>query len=205
MSLVREIEFGEHTVKISQDFGGELGATVWDSALVLLHYFENEQVFGGNFFKNKRVIELGAGTGVVGICAAILGAQVTLTDREELLTRLIQKNAKENNVENLVTTHILEWGADVSPLNPPFDVILMSDVVAETYSKSYPQLLQTLKDLSNPNSFILLSYELRKFSDVKFFQMLNQSGFTYTKINNRELHSDWQADDIGIFKIQRLQ
>ena len=38
-----------------------------------------------------RVLELGSGTGVVGLTAAAMGAQVTLTDKPGLLEHL-QKN-----------------------------------------------------------------------------------------------------------------
>jgi len=45
-SLEREFEIGDKTVFITQDFRtGELGATVWDSALVLIPYLQNIDEF----------------------------------------------------------------------------------------------------------------------------------------------------------------
>jgi predicted RNA methylase len=38
-----------------------------------MKYFENIDDFPRGFFKGKRVLELGAGTGVVGIALGLLG------------------------------------------------------------------------------------------------------------------------------------
>jgi predicted RNA methylase len=42
-------------------------------ALVLIKYFENVEEFPLNYFRGKRIIELGAGTGAVGIAIGMLG------------------------------------------------------------------------------------------------------------------------------------
>ncbi|TKS71489.1 Syntaxin-16 [Collichthys lucidus] len=57
-------------LKIRQLFGANLGvaAPVWEAALHLCCYFEEQSVE----LRGKRIIELGAGTGVVGILAARL-------------------------------------------------------------------------------------------------------------------------------------
>ena len=77
--FVREIERNDGTeIKISQSSVGDVGCVVWDAAIVLTKFLEtpffrslygtNDQDLGG-----KRVVELGSGTGVVGIQAACLG------------------------------------------------------------------------------------------------------------------------------------
>lgn len=63
--------FCGHVLSITENFGSRLGvaAHVWDAALSLCNYFESQNVD----FRGKKVIELGAGTGIVGILAALQG------------------------------------------------------------------------------------------------------------------------------------
>ncbi|KAJ8260183.1 hypothetical protein GJAV_G00178030 [Gymnothorax javanicus] len=83
--------FSTEELKISQVFSANLGvaAPVWDAALFLCRYLDHLDL------KGKRVIELGAGTGIVGILAARLGAEVTLTDLPHAVPQL-QKNVSAN-------------------------------------------------------------------------------------------------------------
>jgi hypothetical protein len=57
--------------------GAGPGGAVWDAAVVLAQYVTSL----GAALRGARVLELGAGTGVPGLAAARLGADVTLTDR----------------------------------------------------------------------------------------------------------------------------
>lgn len=64
--------------------------------------------------KGQRVLELGAGTGVLGITAALLGAHVTMTDVADVLP-LLRSNALENRPAALqaggsVTVALCDWG-----------------------------------------------------------------------------------------------
>nr|XP_048274067.1 EEF1A lysine methyltransferase 3 isoform X1 [Myodes glareolus] len=74
--------FCGHEMSITQNFGSRLGvaARVWDAALSLCNYFESQNVD----FRGKKVIELGAGTGIVGILAALQDSalQTSFLDRE---------------------------------------------------------------------------------------------------------------------------
>ncbi|KAK2826092.1 hypothetical protein Q5P01_020306 [Channa striata] len=98
--FVREIEKNDgRSIKVNQCYLGDVGCVVWDAAIVLSKYLETKQFYdpslGTNIWAGKRVVELGAGTGVVGLMAATLGAQVTVTDLEDL-QKLLRVNIHEN-------------------------------------------------------------------------------------------------------------
>jgi predicted nicotinamide N-methyase len=56
------LEFLQHTV-------GDVGCVVWDAALVLAGYLDNSV----KHLDNLNILELGSGTGCVGLVAAALG------------------------------------------------------------------------------------------------------------------------------------
>lgn len=69
----REIECKHGTLRIKQAEVGDESCVVWDAALVLAKYLQTEKFYSKEGLANKRVIELGAGTGVVGLIAAACG------------------------------------------------------------------------------------------------------------------------------------
>ncbi len=74
--FVREFERADESVlKISQSEIGDVGCVVWDAAIVLASFLETETFRSDvcHELKDKTVLELGAGTGIVGIQAASLG------------------------------------------------------------------------------------------------------------------------------------
>lgn len=76
--FVREIERNDgRALKVKQCYMGDVGCVVWDAAIVLAKYLETKQFYdpseGVNVWAGSSVVELGAGTGVVGLMAATLG------------------------------------------------------------------------------------------------------------------------------------
>lgn len=68
--FIREFERNDHkTLSIFQKYIGDVGCVVWDAALVLSSYIESTPLK----LNQKLVVELGAGTGIVGIQAACCG------------------------------------------------------------------------------------------------------------------------------------
>jgi len=186
---------------IEQDFDGNLGGTVWDTALVLIKYFEYLPEFPQDYFKGKRIIELGGGTGVIGVTVAVLGADTIVTDRKSLLG-LIQRNVEHNNVTERCKAIELNWGDDCTKFYPPFDLVLASDVVATPYKADYAKLLKTLDDLSDQHTTIYLAYEIRTSDEVEFFNMLDTK-FIKTQVPASCLDKEFCSPDIGIFKIKK--
>nr|AFK11541.1 methyltransferase-like protein 21B-like protein [Callorhinchus milii] len=135
----------------------EFSSTIWEAGLVLCQYFEKEKMD----FTGKKVIELGSGTGIVGILAALLGGNITLTDRPRVLPQ-IQNNMNNNIPASIIhrsKVSVLCWGINHSDFPSDYDYIIGSDIV---YSlSSYSFLIETLKSLSNPNTVILISSKMR--------------------------------------------
>ncbi|KAJ8358525.1 hypothetical protein SKAU_G00150500 [Synaphobranchus kaupii] len=152
--------FGSEELKISQVFSANLGvaAPVWDAALYLCRYFDQLDL------KGKRVIELGAGTGIVGILAARLGAEVTLTDLPHAVPQL-QKNVSTNMPLSgwpCVTPTVLplSWGLDQGKFPTDWDLVVGADIVY--LSETYPLLMDTLTHLCQEGATVYLSSKMRR-------------------------------------------
>lgn len=85
------------------------GLTVWDGAVVLSKFLETEANAGACRIAGRTVLELGAGTGVVGLAAAALGAQrVILTDQAYTLDNLRATVARNPSLRGIDVVE-LDW------------------------------------------------------------------------------------------------
>ncbi|XP_067848066.1 EEF1A lysine methyltransferase 3-like [Heptranchias perlo] len=156
----KQYEFCGHSLKIAMFRGTSLGvsAFVWGPGLVLCRYFEDEKFN----FTGKKVLELGSGTGIVGILAVLLGGDVTMTDRAYVLKQ-IEHNVSANipvTSRHRSKIRALAWGNDQNNFPTDFDIILGSDIV---YNPSqFLRLVMTLLNIANEKTTIYLS------SDVKY-------------------------------------
>ncbi|XP_072274790.1 protein N-lysine methyltransferase METTL21A [Pyxicephalus adspersus] len=185
--------FANHTIQIKQNWK-ELGvaAVVWDAAIVLCMYLEA----GGINLNGRSVIELGAGTGLVGIVAALLGAEVTVTDREVAL-EFLNTNVHDNVPEDLlpkVSVKPLTWGKGLEDFSP-FDVIVGADIIY--LEETFQDLLNTILHLGTENTVILLSCKLRYQRDHHFLDMMKQH-FSVVEV----LYD--QKVDVHIYKAMKI-
>lgn len=110
-------------------------AELWPSSTILANFIAADTRPRG------RVIELGAGVGLVSIAAAIAGHEVTASDYYEDALAF----ARANSFRNLgyeIDTALVDW-RDVPPDFPRFDVVLASDVL---YESRYAPLVASVVD-----------------------------------------------------------
>ncbi|XP_077097993.1 EEF1A lysine methyltransferase 3-like [Siphateles boraxobius] len=147
-------------ITIHQYYCANLGvsASVWDSALHLCQFFEKECLD----LSGKRIIELGAGTGLVGIVAARLGGHVTITDLPLALAQM------ESNVEcngplwpsAAPAVLPLSWGRDHDSFSSDWEFVLGADIVY--MPETFPLLLDTLVHLCKDGAVVFLASPMRR-------------------------------------------
>jgi len=150
-----------HELVLKQQLN-KCGGHLWRCATILLKYFENEKLFPKRFFEGKRILEVGAGTGLVGIALSKIGAIVTLTDLQFLLP-LMNENIHLNNLSpEQIQAKELCWGeTDCTPFcEPPLDYILAVECIY--LEDLFEPLLKTLEKLSSPNTIILAAFIKKK-------------------------------------------
>lgn len=119
------------------------GNRVWLGARILAQYFAME--YSDNL-SSARVLELGAGTGFVGLALALLGAsKVTLSDIEPTVLELLQDNVNLNpHTKACTTIRKLAW--EMNPTsscseNDVFDIVIAAECVYDL--AVLPMLLST--------------------------------------------------------------
>lgn len=97
------------------------GLLLWESALVLADALSGLAPLAG-----KRVLELGAGVGLAGLAARVLGAEVVQSDHAAEALELCRRNAALNGIEGVrqVLADWTDW-----TMQDRFDLIIGSDIL----------------------------------------------------------------------------
>ncbi|XP_014669857.1 PREDICTED: protein N-lysine methyltransferase METTL21A-like [Priapulus caudatus] len=191
----QNLKFAGRDIVLSQDWNNYgVAAVVWEAAIVLSEYLQNLQ----ELVRNKNVIELGAGTGLVGIVAALLGGKVTITDRELVLPSLrhnVDSNLEQTEYLQNVSVRGLDWGKDLEQF-AKYDVVLGADIVY--IEDSFDALLATINRLTSDDSVVLLACKIRYDRDVRFLNMLRVDYIVHEVLHD-------PAKNIKIFEAVRKQ
>jgi len=75
---------------------GATGFLLWPGTWVLIDLLKSTEL-GGVKLRGKRVIELGSGTGLAGLCMAAAGASVMLTDLPSVVSGILRDNIHRNS------------------------------------------------------------------------------------------------------------
>jgi len=207
MAGVRHLELADTlpVVQVPQKDVGEEAVVVWDAALVLAYFLLKQDLIQ----PDTKVLELGAGTGAVGLVAATLGAKrVVITDLPRILPLLQEGIALNPNLSN-IEARALSWGhqEDLDQLDFVPDLVLVSDCIY--YEASVDPLISTLKSLvgSQTATRILLSYEVRDYLESKkiiakeFFRAVGEN-FRIKPFPTSACHEEFSSDDIRVIELE---
>lgn len=173
---------------------GVTGSVMWDSGVVLGKFLEHAVDSGMLLLHGKKIVELGSGCGLVGCIAALLGAQVILTDlpdRLRLLKKNIQNNLRHGDLRGSAVVTELTWGDDPDQdlIQPLPDYVLGSDVI---YSEgAVGDLLDTLLQLCGTQTTIFLAGELRNDSVLEYFLEAAMKDFVIGRVEQTQWHPDY--------------
>jgi predicted nicotinamide N-methyase len=143
------------------------GVMLWPASIALAHdLIERRQQLRG-----KRVLELGAGTGMPGIVAASLGARVLQIDRDAVALHVCNLNKERNAVTSADVRHA-EWETFES--DQPFDYILGADILY--VSSMHDRLRAIFEQHLAPGGTVLLSDPLRAQS-LSLLEAMEASGW----------------------------
>jgi predicted nicotinamide N-methyase len=146
------------------------GVVLWPSAIALAH----EILSRPGDFRGRRVLELGAGTGLPGIVAASLGAHVVQTDRQELALAVCRGNGARNGLPS-IEYRVADWTAWTDDAR--YDWIIGSDVI---YGPTmHEPLRRILASNLVPGGRALVSDPFRKIS-LRLLEGLEADGWRVT-------------------------
>jgi predicted nicotinamide N-methyase len=140
-------------------------AFVWPAALPMA-----AAVLQADWHENLRVLELGCGTGLVGLAALARGAHVTLTDYEARAVQLARHNAGQNG-NSTFSSRVLDWR---KPDSERYPVILGCDLLYQ--ESAFDPLLNLLQRMLEPDGECWLGDGGRSAAG-KFWSLVRERGY----------------------------
>lgn len=166
------------------------GIVLWPAAIALAHEVASRDVAG------KRVLELGAGTGLPGLVAASLGARVVQTDRQQLVLHVCKQNAARNGVTS-IEHRAADWTAWADAAR--YDLILGSDILYA--GELHPHLRHIFETNLAPHGTVLLADPFRETS-LPLLEAMEAEGWRVT-MNKWTVGITPPPRPVGVFALTR--
>jgi len=180
---------------------GATGRNTWDASVVLTAYLAAHPTH----IAAKSVLEVGSGTGLVGIACAALGAKATMLTDLSYTVGNMQENIQKNMdmlTEADIDVRELDWTRQETYLtDTTWDVLVAADVV--WLEHLVPPLLEVLDAHTGPETVIFLSHQHRSATcDALLLDGL-QARFTCEVVKPHELHDVYQSNKIDVYRCIR--
>ncbi|WPH01003.1 S-adenosyl-L-methionine-dependent methyltransferase [Acrodontium crateriforme] len=187
-------------LKLHEDLAGGNGGQAWPAGRILAKYILQRR---RDDVKDKTIVELGAGGGLVGLAVALgceLENVVHITDLEQMQA-LMHRNIELNGLEGKVKASLYDWGSErpaAVPAHP--DVILAADCVY--FEPAFPLLQQTLLNLIGPTTVCYFCFKRRRRADMQFLKTAKKL-FTITDITDDPDRETYSRENMFLCEIRR--
>ncbi|CAM9884417.1 unnamed protein product, partial [Phaeothamnion confervicola] len=212
------------TLLLESSWSVGIGGSLWTSGLQIAEHMGMHGSFYDKLFKDARILELGCGTGLVGLAAAFFGPakEIVLTDLASHLG-LVRANVERNRhrlssaersggagIEGIAAAAAAtavcaveySWGHDAAHLVPPFDVVLATDASVAYFPHLHDPLIAALRDTTDCDSVVILGVT-RIDTGPDFFRKLEKAGFEYYALGEEAFGSDYRGSGFGLFTVFR--
>jgi predicted nicotinamide N-methyase len=144
------------------------GLALWPASIALAH----ELASRAGELRGRRILELGAGTGLPGIVAATYGARVVQTDHLQAALDIGRGNAERNRARH-IEHRLAEWTAWTD--DERYDLILGADVIYAP--RLHPSLRAIFDRNLAPGGHVLLTDPFRRAS-LGLLEAMEGDGWT---------------------------
>lgn len=205
------IELCGHNLVIDQDPSQQHshGFIVWESAVIVTKYLETDpKNFRERDLRDKKVLELGSGTGLAGLSFLLRKACVTFTDTADVIQLTTQNAFKTyNKVKRMGSYHepivqVLDWTAPEAEQNivlqeKPYDYVLLTDCVfSELLAKP---LVATILRACSKSTIVLCCHEIRDEDANNAFITEFSNFFKIKKISPKQLDKKYRNEMCEVF------
>ncbi|KAF5388323.1 hypothetical protein D9615_000114 [Tricholomella constricta] len=193
------------TISLAVDAAPGCGGIAWPAGEVLASFLAKQ---GAAYVRGRTILELGSGTGLVGLVAAKLGGTTVCITDQAMLLDIMRRNVRANALQDSVRVAELNWGTPLPQDISPPDLILAADCVY--YEPAFPLLVQTLADLvdlqaqrgKDTDTEVLFCYKKRRKADKRFFALLKK-GFSWTEVMDDPDREVYTRDAISLLRLFR--
>ena len=168
---------GEDEIIIRIDPGMAFGTGTHETTRLVMKIMQDESLF------DKRVLDIGTGSGILSICASKLGArEIFAYDIDPVAVKVARENAKDGGCDN-ITVGVSDLLRDIDK-SEKYDFCL-ANIVAEIIIRMLPDISQYLSS----GAPIILSGIIKPSKD-EVVCALSKYGFAVLK---EESENDWVA------------
>ncbi|DAZ92552.1 TPA: hypothetical protein N0F65_012782 [Lagenidium giganteum] len=205
-----------HSLALNQQLSTHgIAGVVWNCARAMIEFLQHQ--VGAEELRGKRVVELGAGTGAVGLALALHAPleSLVLTDLVNV-TALLEQNVRRAAKDHKAIDHLAGrdrlqvvtycWGTPAATKSALLgnDVILCSDCLYEP--SLYQDLLSSLIELTKSSATVFLAYKQRHPERERAFFTAASSTFSISVMaqDDQITAQEWLNDSIFICRLHRI-